>query len=286
MQRPIIEVTNLAKNYGSRPAIDNLSFAINPGEIFGLLGPNGAGKTTTIKVLTGQLHPSQGRVKVLGGDILQHKDQILPLVGFVPEATNLYERLTVYQNLQLFCRLYRCSVAMIDDYLKHVGMVEAKHVAVKTLSKGMKQRVLLIRALLHKPQLLFLDEPTAGLDPNSAQIIHTLLADLNKQGMTIVLTSHNMEEVEKLCQRVAFLHKGCLEQIGEPTALKLKYRANQVRVLIKAGESVSEKIISLNGEEGGRQLADWMRQDIVRSIHSLEPSLADVFVKVTGGEFD
>jgi len=278
----LIRVNNLIKKYGEKTALKGISFKVNQGEIFGFLGPNGAGKTTTIKILTGQLLFNSGKASIYGKDVHRDKETIRPLIGVVPEETNLYERLTVKQNLEFFCRLYGCDLNIIHEYLQMINLVNERDTRVRKLSKGMKQKVLLIRALLHQPEVLFLDEPTSGLDPSAANNIHSLLQDLNQKGMTIFLTSHNMEEVDRLCHRVAFLDCGSIVATGSPDELKLKYSSGQVKVLIKNDQSLEEKTLNLYTRESGRLIEEWISQDRLMSIHSCEPSLADIFVKVTG----
>lgn len=281
----MIEVRQLKKNYGEKQALQGISFEVKQGEIFGFLGPNGAGKTTTLKILTGQLTPSEGAARIMGKDVLQDRETLRPEMGFVPEKTNLYERLTIGQNLEFFARLYGSDLKQVSYFLEQVGLLKEKNTPVKKLSKGMKQRVLLVRALLHNPKVLFLDEPTSGLDPASANDIHSLLSKLNKENkMTIMLTSHNMEEVEKLCHRVAFLNSGNIVAAGTPDELKLKYTNRKMRVLIQVASQQEEHILDLEGAASAERLANWMREGKVLSVHSLEPSMAEIFLKVTGRE--
>lgn len=281
----MIKVNNLSKSYGEKEALQGISFGVKEGEIFGFLGPNGAGKTTTLKILTGQLAADGGWAKIMGFDVGKDTNQLHAYIGVVPEETNLYERLTVKQNLDLFCRLYGCSTEQTDYYLDQIGMTQDKNTQVKKLSKGMKQKVLLIRALLHNPKILFLDEPTSGLDPASAETIHKILLELNSEGKTILLTSHNMEEVDKLCHNVAFLNQGQIVEAGSPVELKLEHSTRRMRVLIDEGDGLVSKELDMDGEESGAILSQWMTDNKVRSIHSCEPTLADIFVKVTGREF-
>jgi len=280
----LIEVRHLKKSYGNKEALKGIDFRVEAGEVFGLLGPNGAGKTTTIKILTGQIQPSSGEARVLGKDAMKQKEEIKLHMGIVPEKANLYERLTVRQNLELFCRLYGCDLGQVDSYLEKVHLMNEKNSPVKKLSKGMKQRVLLIRSMLHQPKLLFLDEPTSGLDPASAEQIHKLLLELNQKGMTILLTSHNMEEVEKLCDRVAFLDEGTIKAMGTIEELKLKYASRKMRVWIEGENGIEEKLMDMDGRESAACMEEWIRQGKLRSIHSCEPTLADIFVKITGRE--
>ncbi|NLM46011.1 MAG: ABC transporter ATP-binding protein [Firmicutes bacterium] len=276
----MIKVLNLSKRYGQKDALKDASFHVSRGEIFGFLGPNGAGKTTTIKILSGQIAPTGGTAYIMDMDVTREQSRIQANMGIVPEKANLYERLTIEQNLDFFCRLYNADRSQIDYYLHRVGLLQEKSTPVGKLSKGMKQKVLLIRALLHKPSLLFLDEPTSGLDPASAATIHTILRQLNEEGMTIFLTSHNMEEVEKLCHRVAFLNEGSIVAAGTPEELKLQYAARQLRVLLEGEET--ERILEIDEPQTADAVAAWLRAGKVRSIHSSEPTLADIFVRLTG----
>lgn len=281
----MIQVRDLQKNYGDKAALQGITFEVREGEIFGFLGPNGAGKTTTLKILSGQLLPSYGEASIFGKDVIKESGFIRPQMGIVPESANLYERLTVGQNLDFFCRLFDCDRSQVDIYLEQVSLLKEKNTPVKKLSKGMRQRVLLVRALLHNPKVLFLDEPTSGLDPASANEIHQLLLKMNREnGMTIFLTSHNMEEVEKLCHRIAFLNSGSIVAMGEPDELKLKYTNRKMRVLIADGGKMVEEILAIEGTASAERLAEWVRQGKVQAIHSCEPTLAEIFMKVTGRE--
>lgn len=281
----MIDVKNLKKNYGEKQALQGIDFEVNSGEIFGFLGPNGAGKTTTLKILTGQLTPTEGTAWIMGKDVLHDRDVLRPELGFVPEKTNLYERLTIGQNLEFYARLYGADLQRVNYFLEQVGLLKEKKTLVKKLSKGMKQRVLLVRSLLHNPKVLFLDEPTSGLDPASANDIYKLLTQMNEENkMTIMLTSHNMEEVEKLCHRVAFLNSGSIVATGSPEELKLQYTNRKMRVLIEVAHQREEHILDLEGSASAEKLAEWVKKGQVLSIHSLEPSMAEIFLKVTGRE--
>ncbi len=282
----LIKVDNLKKSFGKRTALNGVSFKVEAGQIYGLLGPNGAGKTTTIKILTGQRRADSGQALLFGEKVFGRQEELLKKVGIVPEDANLYERLTIEQNLTFFKRLYQCSDELIDFYLEKVNLIDEKKTKVKSLSKGMKQKVLLVRALIHKPEILILDEPTSGLDPASADSLHKILLDLKEDGITILLTSHNMEEVDKLCDRVGFLHQGELVASGRPVDLKLNYSDNRVKVLYYSNEAVEEnlvkKTLQLDDPETGKFIAELIQNGRIKSIHSLEPTLADIFVKLTG----
>jgi len=218
-----IETQALTRDYNGRRAVDGISFCVAPGEIFGFLGPNGAGKTTTIRMLTGQLLPTAGTAKVAGYDIVRQRQQLKPKIGVVFDSQNLYERMSARENLVFYARLYRIKKSRVEEVLAQVGLTERAGDQVQTYSNGMKQRVLIGRALLHKPEVLFLDEPTRGLDPHIARDIRSLIAGLAQGGMTIFLTTHYIEEADQLSQRVAFLDQGHIVALDTPTCLKAEY---------------------------------------------------------------
>ena len=280
----MIQIENLHKSYQQKKALQGISFQVKKGEIFGLLGPNGAGKTTTIKILTGQLTRDSGRAEILNRDVLSGREELQYRLGIVPEETNLYERLSVEKNLKFFCQLYGVDFSRINKYLEHVGMSEEKDTVISELSKGMKQKVLLVRALLHDPELLFLDEPTSGLDPASAEGIHRLLEDLKEEGKTILLTSHNMEEVDRLCHRVAFLDHGVIVAQDTPEKLKLAHAPREVEVMIETEQGREKRRLSLLEQENASLIKKWIEEERLITIHSCEPGLTEIFVKVTGRE--
>lgn len=278
----MIAVTDLRKHYGSKEAVRGISFQVEPGEVFGFLGPNGAGKSTTIKMLTGQITPTSGSAQVMGYQLPMQRRELVQQMGVTPENANLYERLSVSENLNLFCGLYDVPTQRASEWLERVGLAEAARTPVKKLSKGMKQRVLLIRALLHSPRLLFLDEPTSGLDPSSAASIHAVLRELNSQGATIFITTHNMEEADQLCHRVAFLNEGLIAELGRPEDLKREYGEDRLVVTVQENGHLVEHSLPLRGEPTGRQVGDWLTNGDVVAIHSVESTLADIFIRVTG----
>jgi len=218
-----IETKDLTRDYDGLRAVNGISFSVEPGEIFGFLGPNGAGKTTTIRMLTGQLRPTAGTAKVAGFDIVTQRQQLKPKIGVVFDSQNIYARMSARENLVFFARLYRVKKSRVDEVLAQVGLTERAGDKVQTYSNGMKQRVLIARALLHEPEVLFLDEPTRGLDPHIARDIRGIVANLAKGGMTVFLTTHYMEEADQLSQRVAFLDQGRIVALDTPTYLKAEY---------------------------------------------------------------
>lgn len=216
----VIRVETLRRDYNGLRALDGVSFTVQKGEVFGLLGPNGAGKTTTIRILTGQLRPSSGRAWVLGYDVVNQRQALKPHIGVVFEHQNLYERLSARDNLNFTANLYGVPKSRVDQVLEQVGLKDRAREDLKKFSNGMKQRLLIVRALLHDPQVLFLDEPTRGLDPNLAREIRSFITGLARGGVTVFLTTHYMEEADQLCQRVAILDRGQIVALEAPARLK------------------------------------------------------------------
>jgi ABC-2 type transport system ATP-binding protein len=219
----VIRVETLRRDYNGLRALDGVSFTVKKGEVFGLLGPNGAGKTTTIRILTGQLRPSSGRAWVLGYDVVNQRQALKPHIGVVFEHQNLYERLSARDNLNFTANLYGVPKSRVDQVLEQVGLKDRAREDLKKFSNGMKQRLLIARALLHDPQVLFLDEPTRGLDPNLAREIRSFITGLARGGVTVFLTTHYMEEADQLCQRVAVLDRGQIVALESPARLKEIY---------------------------------------------------------------
>ncbi|YCA43398.1 ABC transporter ATP-binding protein [Bacillus sp. JZ8] len=277
----VIEVKNLVKSFGNKTALKDVSFSVKKGETIGFLGPSGSGKTTTIKILTAQLQPTGGDVKVFNTSLKKLKDpQYMRKIGVLTDNSGLYDRLTVYDNLALYCDLYEIDKRRIHEVLVDVNLVEEKKTRIQKLSKGMKQRVTLARAILHKPQLLFLDEPTSALDPVNTKHIHKGLKRLNEEGTTIFLTTHDMLEAEELCDRVAFLHNGEVRLFDAPEKLRSQHSDSTVSLLLKG----QRKVVVETNEEGAKEIYNYMKQGELLTIHSNEPTLGDLFVKLTGRE--
>ena len=270
-----IEVENLSRSFNSLRAVDNISFSVEAGEIFGFLGHNGAGKTTTIRMLSGQLLPTTGRGSVAGCDIVTEQQRLKPLIGVVSEHQNLYERMSGRENLEFAARLYGQSEARINPALEQVALFDRASDKVQNYSNGMKQRLLIARSILHRPQIIFLDEPTRGLDPLVGREIRRLIVDMSNQGVTIFLTTHYMEEADQLCERVAFLSEGRIVALDKPSNLKTLHGQDHVNVTLDDGQSLS---IALNSEELQRLLANGK----VRTLHSAEATLEEVFIELAG----
>ncbi|MGK3722088.1 ABC transporter ATP-binding protein [Priestia megaterium] len=277
----VIEVKNLTKVFGNKVVLKDVTFEVKRGETFGFLGPSGSGKTTTIKILTSQLIHTKGEITIFE-ELLQKQTtkDYLKKVGILTDNSTLYERLSVYQNLLLYCKLYEVSVTRIDEVLEDVNLLNDKKTIVQKLSKGMRQRVVLARAFLHKPKILFLDEPTSALDPVNTKHIYKGLRKLNEQGTTIFLTTHDMVEAEELCDRVAFLHQGEIKLLDTPKNLRLQFSEKSISLIVGDGNSITVK----NDEQGAKQISDYMKNGQLLSIHSNEPTLGDIFVQLTGSE--
>jgi len=274
-----VETENLTRIFNGLHAVDGLAFTVRKGEVFGLLGPNGAGKTTTIRMLTGQLRPTAGRARVIGCDVVSERERLKPQIGVVFEYQNLYERMSGRENLAFSARLYGTEGQRVDEILEQVKLGERAGDPVRHYSNGMKQRLLIARALLHRPQLLFLDEPTKGLDPTVARQIRRLVADLADQGVTVFLTTHYMEEADQLCQRVAFLNEGRIVALDTPQRLKVTYGQRHLKATLDDGECLT---LSLDDPNDGRHLGELAAAGRIVTLHSAEATLEEIFIRLTG----
>lgn len=215
-----IEAQNLSRSFRTVRALENISFSVPEAEIFGFLGPNGAGKTTAIRMLTGQLRPTSGSARVAGFDVVRERTELKRRIGVVFENQNLYERMSAVDNLTFIADLYGVSRRRVPEVLEEVGLADRAREPIQRFSNGMKQRLLIARALLPRPKVLFLDEPTRGLDPGMARDIRAIIAGLAKDGTTVFLTTHYMEEADRLCGRVAILNRGRIVALDAPGNLK------------------------------------------------------------------
>ena len=269
----MILVKNVTKKFGQKVALEEISFEVNKGEIFGFLGPSGSGKTTMIKILTGQLNANSGQTELLGKVSEKLTPADLEQIGLVSDTSGFYEKLSLYKNLQAYAKLYGKPNARVDEVLKQVDLYESKNLAAEKLSTGMKQRMFLARALINKPQVLFLDEPTSGLDPTTSKKIHELLLELKEAGTTIFLTTHDMNEATLLCDRLSLLNRGHLIEYGTPASIIQKYNHEKKVQLTFADETQTEITFE---ELGQTDLAQ------VVAIHSCEPTLEEIFIQLTG----
>ncbi len=285
----MIDASDLRRSFGEIEAVAGITFQAKKGEIFGLLGPNGAGKTTTIRMLTGQINPSGGSARVAGCDVVRDRARLKERIGVVFEEQNLYERLSARLNLAFSCWLYHLPASRIDEVLDIVRLSDRARDPVRTYSNGMKQRLVIARALLHRPPMLFLDEPSRGLDPISAREVRQVVQQLASAGTTILLTTHLMEEADQLCERVAFIVNGKLVANDTPRNLKLSHGQRALVVTLDSdtpgfnGNSpLKEATLSLDEPTDQAQLAQWMAEGKVRAVHSREATLEEVFVEVAG----
>jgi len=278
-----IVADGLTYRYGQLTAVDQVSFNVAEGEILGFLGPNGAGKSTTIKMLTGQLVPKAGRATVLGLDVAKQSKQIQAQIGVSFETTNLYEQMSAEENLKLFARLFGVKEVDIGALLRRVGLDGRGRERVEGYSKGMKQRLMVARALVNRPRILFLDEPTEGLDPTSASAIRNVIGEERERGATVFLTTHDMLEADKLSDWVAFINQGKIVALDTPHALKQQYgrRALKAEVASTDGGRESREII-LDRPETPGALQELFSREKVITVHSEEASLEDIFIRITG----
>jgi ABC-2 type transport system ATP-binding protein len=277
-----IVVENLTYRYGSLLAVDHISFGVGAGEILGFLGPNGAGKTTTVKMLTGQLHPQEGKATLLGHDIVKETQAVRAEIGVCFEQTNLYEQMSALDNLALFAELYSVNKFDAVSLLKRVGLAGREKDKVSGYSKGMKQRLMVARSLVNNPQIIFLDEPTAGLDPVSSEAIGNIIMEERDRGATIFLTTHDMWEADKLCHRVAFLDKGKIAALDTPHNLKQLYGKRSLIAEIARGAGLEKRKISMDTADTAHAMEELFAKEKVVTIHSEEATLEDIFIKVTG----
>jgi ABC-2 type transport system ATP-binding protein len=278
-----IVAEDLTYMYGDLLAVDHISFNIPEGEILGFLGPNGAGKTTTVKMLTGQLKPGEGRATLLGMDVAKNVEKVQGDIGVCFETTNLYEKMSAYENLNLFARLFGVKDFDADTLLEKVGLAGRGKDRVETYSKGMKQRLMVARSMVNRPRVLFLDEPTAGLDPTSSEAIRNVILEERARGATVFLTTHDMLEADKLSSRVAFMDRGKIVALDTPLNLKQKYgkRALKARITSKSG-GLEDREIILDTPETPQAVQQLFSEENVVTVHSEEATLEDIFISITG----
>jgi len=308
---PAIEVSELAKWYGPPGtgvlAVDRVSFRVHQGEVFGFLGPNGAGKTTVVRMLTGIIDPDGGTAAIRGHDVRRESLAAREHLGIVPEQANVYPDLSVWQNVMLMAELHavprRRRTQEGERLLQLLALDDRKTHKARTLSKGLRQRLMLCSALVSEPEILFLDEPTTGLDVHSARLIRDLVRDLNERGLTVFLTTHNMGEAEELCQRIAIIDKGRIAAIDTPDGLRRLVRASQyVQVRWEGSEPPDTAVESLPGidrvtrRDGAWQLYTASPGSVAVALAALadrnawrvselctrQPSLEEVYLMLTG----
>ena len=282
MGEKAIEVTDLRYYYGKTRAVDGISFEVLPGQIMGFLGPNGAGKSTTIKMLTGMLMPQEGSAVLLGMDVKKKRKDIQQIIGICFEEKNLYLNMTAVENLKFFARLFGIKGYSPGEALNRVGLSDRHNERVKKYSKGMRQRLMMARALINDPDILFLDEPTDGLDPVSSRTIRSIIKEEAKRGAAVFLTTHDMNEADQLSNRVAFINEGRIVALDTPENLKLQYGTRSVKVRAKEGGETVERVVQLDASDVGDQLKQAVSTLDLMTIHTEEATLEDIFVKLTG----
>jgi ABC-2 type transport system ATP-binding protein len=300
-----IEVEDLTKRFGNFTAVDHIDFKVEAGELFGFLGPNGAGKTTTVRMITGVIKPDAGKARIMGFDVERETINAKQMTGVLPETSNAYIDLSAWQNLMLMGKLYGLAKgdrqSKAEDLLKKFGLYEKRDVAVKGFSKGMKQRLQICMALISEPKVLILDEPTSGLDVQSSRLIRSIIADLNARDVTFLLTTHNMEEANQLCSRIAIIKQGKIVAIDRPEVLKKRIESLH-SVEVSFNRDVAQNDLSgLPGVDSVKRMGDKFRlyarepADVIYnlvdyarlgkveivSLATISPTLEDVFVKYT-----
>ena len=304
-----IEVSNLSKYWNQTKAVDNITFQVKKGEIFGFLGPNGAGKTTTIKMLVGLTKPTSGSAKVAGYNIVNDIRLVKQRIGVVPERSNLYDELTIVENLRFVSKIYHIPAQIretrIKELLELFQLTEHKKKLFSKLSGGLKRRVVLAAALIHSPEILFLDEPTTGLDIMSARVLRELILDLSKHGVTIFLTTHYIEEAGVLCDRIALLVNGKIVDIDTPDNLRKSLQDTPILKINLLGEMKDPSLKLIQGESFSLvngELTIFTKdihasiesvfsaiegQEIaIQSIDTVKPRLEDAFIQLTGITLD
>ncbi len=294
-----IIVRDLKKAYGQTRAVDGVSFEVAEGEFYGILGPNGAGKTTTLELIEGLRKPDSGEVSLLGASPWPRNASLLPRIGVQLQASSFFERLTAREQIRTWASLYGVSAAKADEMLEVVGLTDKAGTQIEKLSGGQAQRLSIACALAHDPQIVFLDEPTSGLDPQARRNLWDLLRDINRQGRTVMLTTHYLDEAELLCDRVAIMDRGRILQVGPPAALVRGLDA-PTRISVEsgvidagrarevfAGHEVTDDGVSLTiaTRDAARVLASLAEHNALRGLSVRGATLEDVFLNLTGREY-
>lgn len=278
-----IEAVNLVYHYGDILAVNDISFNVSRGEILGFLGPNGAGKSTTIQMLTGQITAKSGNARILGIDVRKFPKDVKRRIGVCFEQPNLYEQLTAKENLVFFAKLFRINGFKPEHILEKVGLGDRMNEKVAKYSKGLKQRLMLARALINTPDVLFLDEPASGLDPVSAEALRKIILEEKRRGAAILLTTHDMADADKLSDRVAFITGGKIVALDTPYNLKLQYGRQLLFVDVLNGDGSKQTIqLPMDQPSSGETLRDLFENRKVLTVHSKEATLEDIFIQITG----
>lgn len=275
----MITCKGLCKSFGDKKVLDGIDIDVKRGSIVGLLGPSGAGKTTMIKILTGQLDASKGSIEVFGKDIRALSGNDKKKFGIMMDNFGVYERFSCMDNLMIYADIYGVSKETVSNILDDIGLGDAMKRPASALSKGMKARLRLARAFIQKPEIIFLDEPTSGLDPQSMKAVHKMIMDKKKEGCTIFLTTHNMEEASKLCDEICLLNEGKIVERGKPEEICRRYnKLKMIRIHLADGSDLE---LSATGESAST-VSELMTSGKLETIHSTEPTLETVFLELTG----
>jgi ABC-2 type transport system ATP-binding protein len=293
-----VEVNNISKTYGNRPVVNDVSFTVDQGEILGLIGPNGAGKTTTIRMIMDIIKPDSGNIKILGERINENSKN---LIGYLPEERGLYRKLKVIDSIIYFASLKGMDIQSArqrtDDLLRKVEMSAHKDKKIEELSRGMGQIIQVIVTVIHDPQLIILDEPTAGLDPVNAQLLKDMMVELRNKGKSVIMSTHRMNEIEELCDRILMINKGQVVLYGGLTEIKSRFRNNSVIVETDVDPGYIEGVTKRNNQKCGVELVlderttpQHILENLVKkgiTVNRFElstPSLNDIFIKVAGND--
>ena len=279
----IIETFELSRHFGKTAAVEDLTLEVEAGEVLGFLGPNGAGKTTTIRMLAGMIAPTKGYAVVAGHRTERNVEQLHEVIGMLTQTPGLYDRLSARRNLEYFASFYPSieSQSQVEKYLRLIGLWERRSDKVGTFSKGMKQRLALARALVHEPKVLFLDEPTAGLDPEAAGEVRQLIRTLREEGRTIFLSTHNLNEAEMICNRIAVLHSRLLA-LDTPAQLRRRFFRRQIVVQLEASDAeVTEAVRKLHFVQGVREEGSQLILELTDS-EGNRPELVKAIVEAGG----
>jgi len=278
----MIEIEGLSFSYTKQPFIENMSFSVSKGEILGFLGPSGAGKSTLHKILTGQLGGYGGSVRVLSKEVKSHGREFYERIGIDFEFLTLYEKLTARQNLRFFGSLYALPLRDNDELLGRLELTQDADKKVSDYSKGMKSRLSFLRALINDPEILFLDEPTGGLDPANARLMKNMILEEKTKGKTVILTTHNMQDAQELCDRVAFIVNGSIAALDTPHNLIMRKGAALLRYSWLEGNVEHSAECPLDQTGGDVRLQRLVVEGRLLTVHSAEPNLGDIFMEVTG----
>lgn len=277
-----IAVEDLRYSYGAVEAVRGITFSVGRGEILGFLGPNGAGKTTTLRMLTGQLRPKGGRATILGREVGRDDPVLQARIGVCFEEKNLYESMSAEENLRFFGSLFGIGRVDTDGLVRRVGLADRAKDRVGTFSKGLRQRLMIARTLVNTPDVLFLDEPTDGLDPVSSRAIRAIIREEAARGAAVMLTTHDMWEADELSDRVAFINEGRLYALDTPENLKLRHGKRSVKIRRRDGDAVHEETVPLDGADAGERLRAAVDAAGLLTIHTEESTLENIFVGMTG----